>query len=171
MQYKVPQNIDIEDKIIGPLTMKQFVYLLSGGLIAYISYSYLGPTKGSLIAIPAILLALMLTFVKVQDQPFIYFLASFALYLVKPKKRVWRKEESLESLPKQKIAEMPKIQEPEPSAKIEKSQLEQLSHVLDTGGWQDIVKHQKDRGVKIPVSNNKEGVGDQTKGPQYPAVS
>ena len=38
MRFQVPQFIDIEDKIFGPLTFKQFVYLAGGGGLAFLIY-------------------------------------------------------------------------------------------------------------------------------------
>ena len=34
-QYKVPQDVEADDKLIGPFSFRQFVYLLiAGGLVA-----------------------------------------------------------------------------------------------------------------------------------------
>ena len=40
-QFLVPQFIDVEDKIIGPITTRQFVEVLIGVLITFISYKIL----------------------------------------------------------------------------------------------------------------------------------
>ena len=84
MQFKVPQNIDLEDKIIGPLTLMQFVYLAAGGVIIYITRELASAPVFWLIAIPVAIISLSLTFLKVQDQPFSHFLYSLAIYITKP---------------------------------------------------------------------------------------
>lgn len=88
-QYKVPQKIDLQDKIVGPLTLFQFVYLLVGGMTAFGIYK-LGSiflTVG--LALPIALLAIAFAFVKIQDQPFGKFLFNFLLFVFSPKARVW----------------------------------------------------------------------------------
>lgn len=42
MQYKIPQNVQVEDKIVGPLTLRQLIYAGIGGGISYALYSYFG---------------------------------------------------------------------------------------------------------------------------------
>jgi len=96
VEAKVPQRIDMEDRLVGPLTLQQFLYLLFGGLIIYLVNNW---TSGSvlrpLILYPVVLIiapiSLALAFVKVQERPFIYFLASFYKYLTRPKRRVWQR--------------------------------------------------------------------------------
>ena len=92
MIFQVPQLIDIEDKIVGPLTMKQFLYL-GGGLMS-LAFFWMYLTLGAFIiaAIPVILLSLALSFYKINGRPFIYFLNSFITYSVKPKLYLWKKE-------------------------------------------------------------------------------
>ena len=139
MQFKVPQNIDLEDKIIGPLTLMQFVYLAAGGVIIYITRELASAPVFWLIAIPVAIISLSLTFLKVQDQPFSHFLYSLAIYITKPKKRIWTKIPELENkelLVKGK--EIDKLEDEKKTSreekKLEKANLEQLSYILDTHG-------------------------------------
>jgi len=95
MQYKVPQNIDLEDKIVGPFTMKQFLYLFFGGFIVYgwWSYSnqYVNPMPIFLaLAIPLGLLCFCLAIIKINDRPFEIFLLNLAKFIFKPKQRKWK---------------------------------------------------------------------------------
>ena len=94
-QYKVPQNIDLEDKVVGPFTMKQFAYLMAGGGLIYAIYSAYGPYENGIIytilwSIPIAFLSLALTFVKINDRPFEYFLLNLVGYLFAPKRRIWQ---------------------------------------------------------------------------------
>jgi len=72
MQFHVPQFINVEDKIFGPLSFKQFVYLVGGAGFCVILYAVI-PYK--VIAYPFIIVAagfsLALTFYRVNDKPFI----------------------------------------------------------------------------------------------------
>ena len=78
MQYKVPQKIDLEDKIIGPLTLKQFIYLLGGGMIDYMILSVTQSSFGGWVLIILVsLIALAFAFVQVEEQPFFYLVTNF----------------------------------------------------------------------------------------------
>ncbi len=59
LQYKVPQNVDVEDKIIGPLTAKQFIQSLIGFSIVYILYFTLASISFTLFFVVALAVALL----------------------------------------------------------------------------------------------------------------
>lgn len=92
MQFQVPQFVDIEDKIIGPLTLKQFLYLMGGLAALAFLWFYLKLGLFIIIAIPVALLSLTLAFYKINGRPFIYFLGAFVIYMVKPKLYLWKKD-------------------------------------------------------------------------------
>lgn len=96
-QYKVPQNIDLPDKIVGPLTILQFGYLLIGGMISFALIKTGNLIVIVLIAIPLILLSLALAFLKIQNQSFGKFFINLIIFTFNPKARVWHKGKS--SLP------------------------------------------------------------------------
>lgn len=133
MRYKVPQNIDMEDRIVGPLTMVQFVTVMIGGMIVYVSYLLFTPTSFWIIAIPVTMATLALAFLKVNDQPFPKFLAATLLFLVRPKNRVWQKTDSGEAL---SITHQPTAQETRQTGQstVKAGDLAGLATVLDTGG-------------------------------------
>ena len=92
MQFQVPQNIDLEDKIIGPLTLIQFIYVLAGAVAVYLLYLSFGTELIFwVLGIPTGLIALAFAFFKVQDQPLSHFIKAGLIYLGRPKKRVWQK--------------------------------------------------------------------------------
>lgn len=92
MQFKVPQFIDIEDKVFGPLTFKQFAYLAGGGGLAYLSFRLL-PTLIALVVGPVfIVFALALAFVKYNQKPFIDVVESFFKYYTHSRLYLWHKQ-------------------------------------------------------------------------------
>ena len=91
MQFKVPQKIDIEDKIVGPLTMVQFVYAVVGGGISYFFLTSIPSPLNYILAIPMALFTFCLAFIKVNGQPFTNFLRNIIFYLTSPKTRIWNK--------------------------------------------------------------------------------
>ena len=91
MQFKVPQKIDIEDKIVGPLTMIQFVYAVVGGGATYLFLISMPAPLNYILAIPAGIFTFCITLVKVNGQPFAHFLKNLLFYLTNPKTRIWNK--------------------------------------------------------------------------------
>lgn len=92
MQFKVPQFIDIEDKVFGPLTFKQFAYLAGGAGFGYLSFRFL-PIIFSIFVGPAfIIFALALAFMKYNDKPFIHVVESFVKFYSRSRLYLWRKE-------------------------------------------------------------------------------
>lgn len=91
MQFQVPQFIDIEDKVIGPLTIKQFLYFLAAGVLIFILYKTLNLLATIILAIPIIGISIALAFVKIGNQPFISFLKNFFGFIRKPDFYVWKK--------------------------------------------------------------------------------
>ncbi len=102
MQHKVPQFIEVEDKIFGPFTLKQFSYLAGGFGLAIIVWRTFSESSFVLFYIaPIIAFSLALTFLKPNGKPFIFLLQNFLMFLLKPKKLFWKNpgtEESRENV-------------------------------------------------------------------------
>lgn len=99
MRFQVPQFIDVEDKIFGPLTLKQFIYLAGGASVAVVSVLFLGMFFGLLISAPIVILAAALAFYKINNRPFVHTLESAFRYATKDKLYIWSKKEPEESGP------------------------------------------------------------------------
>jgi len=89
-QYKVPQDVEADDKLIGPFSFRQFVYLLiAAGLIALaVGLFQLFPLL-AIIPLPPVLLFLALALPLKKDQPMETYLAAIVSFYLKPRKRVW----------------------------------------------------------------------------------
>ena len=103
MQFQVPQFIDIEDKIIGPLTLKQFFYIAGAGAILFIGFFMLETWLWIVISLPVVGLAVMLAFVRYNGRSMIVMLGAMFRYTWKPKLYLWIHEEPKTSLPKIEI--------------------------------------------------------------------
>jgi len=135
MQFTVPQFIDVEDKIIGPITVRQFVILLVDGLILALLYKFVD------LALFVVFLAifggfgLVMAFVKINGQPFHFFLLNFLQTMKKSPLRVWQKKFS-----DAELRELAKIEKPPPplpkpfKEPISMSHLSELTLTVDTGG-------------------------------------
>lgn len=90
MQYQVPQFIEIEDKIFGPLTLKQFIYLAGGGGVCLLFYSVLPFYLFILLSAPFVIFALALAFYKVNDRPFIVTIEHALKFTLGSKLYLWK---------------------------------------------------------------------------------
>ena len=128
MQFKVPQFIDIEDKIFGPFSFRQFVYLVGGAAISFVLYKLLPFFIAILLILPIVGLALALTFYKVNNKPFIETLENWFKFSTQNKLYVWKKkpqkkDDGKSKLPEQEVASyVPKLSE---------SKLKDISWSLD----------------------------------------
>lgn len=93
LQYKIPQNVQIEDKIVGPLTLKQLITLGVGGGITYAIYTILAKEYyWEVWFLPTFIpgsITLAVTFLKIGGIPFGKWVLLMIEYFVKPKKRVF----------------------------------------------------------------------------------
>ena len=92
MRFQVPQFIDVEDKIFGPFTFKQFIYMAGGAGISFILFKALPLFFSVLIGGPIIALSFALAFYKVNKQPFIRIMQSAFHYALSNKLYIWRKK-------------------------------------------------------------------------------
>lgn len=134
MQFQVPQFIDVEDKIFGPLTLKQFIYLSGGiGLITLI-YFYI-PFFMGIFLMPAVAgLSAVLAFYKVNNKPFINMAESATMYFFRNKLYIWKKEPK-KTMPEKKSEE--DILTPFLAPKLSDSKLKDLAWSLDVKSSQE----------------------------------
>ncbi|MBI2476330.1 MAG: PrgI family protein [Candidatus Taylorbacteria bacterium] len=91
MRFQVPQFIEVEDKIFGPLTVKQFIYLAGGAGLCFIIYTYLPFYLAILAIIPVATLAVALALYKVNNRAFIFVIEAAFKYLLANKLYIWKK--------------------------------------------------------------------------------
>jgi len=91
MRYQVPQFIEIESKIFGPLTLKQFLYLFGSGGIVFILYATLPFFLMVLLGLPIAGFGAALAFYKVNNQPFIKVVENAIAYMIAPRLFLWKK--------------------------------------------------------------------------------
>jgi hypothetical protein len=94
MRFQVPQFIEVEDKIFGPLTLKQFIYVAGGCGLAFVIYVFINNLLFSLIPIVVVLAgSATLAFYKVNNRPFINVMESAFKYYFGGKLYIWKKED------------------------------------------------------------------------------
>lgn len=107
MQFKVPQFIDIEDKLFGPFTFRQFVYMVGGGGMIFVIYRLLPFWIGIFLIIPIALLSFLLIFYKINEKPFIYYLQAAVNYAISSKLYLWKQRLVKPSDKKEEVASEP----------------------------------------------------------------
>ncbi len=96
MQFRVPQFIDIEDKILGPLSWRQFAYVLGAAAVAYVSLRLLDSKVTALIVGgPFVALFLALAFVRINDRPFVDTLQNAFSYFFGGNIYTWQKDNTI----------------------------------------------------------------------------
>lgn len=88
-QFVVPQFIDVEDKIIGPITTRQFIIILTALLLDFLAYKLATFIFFIFIALIFTGSAFILSFATVNGQPFHYFLLNLIQTLRRPRLRIW----------------------------------------------------------------------------------
>lgn len=134
-QFVVPQFIDAEDKIFGPITARQFIILMVTGLTDFALFKFLSFVPFLLIAIPLLIIGGTFAFAKVNGQVFHYFVLNIIQTVKKPKLRVWNKvcsDAQLRTYMKE-IAPPPPLVIPR-KAPVSTSRLSELTLVVNTGG-------------------------------------
>ena len=130
MQFKVPQFLEIEDKIFGPFTFKQFIYLAGGAGLCYVIFKLMGLLFG---LIPILIIAgisVALTFYRPNNKPLIDMIEAGFKYLTQSKLYIWKRRKIKKStLIQQSSQKAEEEQENEP--KLGKSKLRDLAWSLD----------------------------------------
>ncbi|MEK7623916.1 MAG: PrgI family protein [Patescibacteria group bacterium] len=134
-QFVVPQFIDVEDKIFGPVTIRQFLILLVAGLFIFLAYRFGDFSLFVLVLAVVGGLSLVIAFAKVNGQTFHYFLLNIFQTLRKPGLRIWYKgytDNDLDYFRKGVIEEIPEKKE---RKKIQAERIRDLALIVNTGGF------------------------------------
>ncbi len=98
MEYQVPQFIEVEDKIFGPFTLKQFIYIAGGVGLCAILLLYLPLVFGIVLAVPVAVLTGALAFFNVNNKPFVEIIEAAFTYYVGDRLYLWKKEKNKPSV-------------------------------------------------------------------------
>jgi len=132
-QFTVPQFIDVEDKIIGPITSRQFLILIAGSMLIALSWKIFDFSAFVFFSSLDVIIFGSFAFVRVNSMPFHFFVLNFLQTLRRPALRVWNK-----SFGKDFIVDEPEIviknEEIHYKTGFSSSRLNELSLVVDTQG-------------------------------------
>ena len=131
--FIVPQFIDVEDRIFGPVTIRQFLICTVGGLLVFASYKLSDFSLFVFQAVILVPLTIVFAFVKINGKNFHYFLLDLLIFLFKvPRMAVWQKKEFIfkkqikDDRKKDTYLFEPKF--------LPRAKLNEISLIVDTGG-------------------------------------
>jgi hypothetical protein len=127
MQYQVPQFIEIEDKIFGPLTFKQFLYVGGGAAIGFIFWMLTPKIIAIVVGGPFVAFFMAAAFYKVNGRPFLMFIEGAIKYVLSAKLYIWKKTEK--KIEKKQEEARPQNQMALP--KLSQNKLREISWGLD----------------------------------------
>ena len=134
-QYVVPQFLTVEPKIIGPITMRQFVILLGTALLIAINFKLLTLWYSIPLSLFEFGLAALFAFYKVNGLPFQYFVLNYLQNLKRPNVRVSSKEYTKKELKVFMSMKAPELPEAALArVRPTESRLAKLSLIVNTGG-------------------------------------
>lgn len=129
MQFKVPQFLDIEDKIFGPFTFRQFVYIAGGAGLCFFLFKLLGFLWGAIPILAVGGFAGALAFYRPNNKPFISMVEASFKYAIGDKLYVWRRE--TKKMTSRERSEVKNTYVPVAGAKLGASKLRDLAWSLD----------------------------------------
>jgi len=131
-QVVVPQFLDVEDKIIGPVSVRQFVEMMVSAIIIAIFYKLFDFPLFVISGLSIIAITLVVAFAKINGQPFHLFLLNLVQTVKSPKLKIWRKQ----IITKQLKKEQPPSPPPPPlrPRPVSVSKISEIALVIDTGG-------------------------------------
>ncbi len=142
MQFPVPQFIDIEDKIIGPFTLKQFGFIFGGGVLIAALFRILQLSViFFFLAVPIALISIAFAFGQFNGKPLYNSIPIFMNFLTSPKRMVFHKDKaSVDDLDIKAIMAAPISVAPQEQPIVEEpaSKLHRLSMLLDQKAVQEI---------------------------------
>lgn len=93
MEYQVPQFIEIEDKVVGPLTLKQFIYIAGAAGLCVVFFVHLPTIYAFMLAIPTAAFAAALSFYKVNGKTFLEMIEAGFNYYTRAKLFLWKHQD------------------------------------------------------------------------------
>jgi len=137
MQFAVPQFTEIEDKIIGPLTLKQFLILLATGGLVLFFYSILKLSFFFFIlGLPVALLGIALAFLTYNGRALYTYTGAILTFFLKPRSRVFKREDVNISMSFKAEAKEPIVAD-KMREEVTESRLKKLAYLLDQQAQQE----------------------------------
>lgn len=134
-KFIVPQFIDKEDQILGPITVRQFLISLGTVFVVFIEYKIFAFVYFLLIGLLTLGAGAVFAFVKINGQPFHIFFVNFLQTSLRPNQRVWDKNPlDAELRAWSKVEVIARLEPPARKERPASTRLRDLSLTVNTGG-------------------------------------
>jgi len=135
-KFIVPQFIDVESKILGPITVRQFATVAIGAVLLFAAYRIATFSLFLIWAVIILGVTILFAFFKFNGLPFHIFVLNMLMTYKRPMLRVWLKEEyrPTHEVKKKKGAEEKEDKYFVPKKEISSAKLSELALIIDTGG-------------------------------------
>jgi len=130
----VPQFVDVEDKIAGPLTWKQLLWMIAMGAVLLVLFTTFGTTLAIVFGIPVVLLFIALAFYKPNGFTLASFIGQAVLFLFRPKVAVWERPVMPMVSVKPREDTKAQVVEAQPDKQLTRDKLKELARLMDNQG-------------------------------------
>jgi hypothetical protein len=131
MQYRVPQFIEVEDKLFGALSLKQFIYVVGGGSLVYLWFVLLPAILALLPAVACGAFAGALAFYKFNGRPFVDVVEAAFYFAIHPRFYIWKQEEK-KQVEEVQFQQVGTVRKGENNGEVGGSRLNDLTWQIDT---------------------------------------
>ncbi|HYU65027.1 MAG TPA: PrgI family protein [Candidatus Paceibacterota bacterium] len=94
MRFQLPQFVETEIKLIGPFTLRQFLWIAAGVSILFVVFYVAGPTWFLIAILPISAISISLAFIKINEISLINYIAYALSYLINPRKYIYKSGEN-----------------------------------------------------------------------------
>ncbi len=134
--YKVPQDVEAEDKLIGPFGFRQFIYLAIAGMAGFMGYLFYNIAPPLIIIpLPVVALFILIALPLRKEQPMETYLLALIRFYLKPKIRKWNPDGTITYVeivvPRAVEQRLSKEYGPETASE----RIDYLARVMDSRGW------------------------------------
>ncbi|MDD3191078.1 MAG: PrgI family protein [Candidatus Pacebacteria bacterium] len=129
MQFSVPQFIDVEDKIVGPFTAKQTLYLVIGGAIILLAFSFFKPAFFVLVSVIVVPITLAFAFWRPKGISVAQLISNFTDFYTTEHLYLWRREPDMTMY---KVVQKKQANSEGPEKIVTRSRIRELANLLDT---------------------------------------
>lgn len=89
MIFNVPQFIDVEDKVAGPLTAKQILWMVGMGGVLFLAWTFFDTATFFVLSVPIIIIFVLFAFYRPYNQSLLALSANAVSFLFRPKVYTW----------------------------------------------------------------------------------
>jgi len=131
MLFNVPQFIDVEDKVAGPLTAKQIFWMVGMGAVLFIIWTFFDTATFFVLAVPIIIIFALFAFYRPYNQSLLSFSISSAMFFFRPKLYTWDRPSVVKQPPIKPKEEKTTLETPKP---LSIEDIRALAKSVDRGG-------------------------------------